>query len=83
MPEPPASSALGAWLGPADLRQLVRCGLEADVRYAMCPGISANTRTQWEIRNEIGFRPVLDSEPYASQVPLDETWGPCRSASAD
>ena len=82
-PEPPASSALGAWLGPADLRQLVIRGLEADVRYAMCPGVSANTRTQWDVRNAIGYRPVLDSEPYAAHVPFDESWGPCRSQTGE
>ncbi|WP_020574449.1 NAD-dependent epimerase/dehydratase family protein [Actinopolymorpha alba] len=76
--EPLATSALGGWLGPADLRQLVLCALEADVRYEVCPGVSANTRSEWDVRNAIGYQPTLDSEMYADGVPVDESWGLCR-----
>ncbi|GAA5027535.1 NAD-dependent epimerase/dehydratase family protein [Actinopolymorpha pittospori] len=75
--EPPASSALSSWLGPADLCQLVVRALEADVSYAVCAGVSANTRTTWDLRNPLGYRPVLDSEDYAASVPVDDGWGPC------
>ncbi len=75
--EPPVSSALTAWLGPADLRHLVVRALEADVSFAACAGLSANTRGQFDLRNEIGYEPVLDSEVYADGVPLDDSWGPC------
>ena len=78
--EPPASSALSAWLGPADLRQLVSCGLRADVGFTVCHGMSANTRGDWDLRNDIGYQPTLDSEPYAEEVPFDEGWGPCAGA---
>jgi nucleoside-diphosphate-sugar epimerase len=76
-PEPPASSALSGWLGPADLHQLVSRALVADGGYAVCAGVSANTRTIWDTRNTIGYEPVLDSEAYAHQVPDDDGWGLC------
>jgi nucleoside-diphosphate-sugar epimerase len=75
--EPPASSALGAWLGTADLRQLVLRGLRAEVGFAVCHGMSANTRSDWDLRNAIGYQPTLDSEPYADGVPDEDGWGPC------
>lgn len=75
--EPPATSALSGWLGRADLCQLVVRALEADVSYAVCAGVSANTRTTWDLRNSLGYRPVLDSEDHAATVPVDDGWGPC------
>jgi uronate dehydrogenase len=78
--QPMASSALSAWLGPADLQELVRCGLRADVGFAVVHGMSANTRGDWDLRNAIGYLPSLDSEPYADAVPVDPTWGPCTGA---
>lgn len=77
VPEPPVSGALSSWLGAADLQQLVVRSLEADVTFAVCVGMSANTRAEWDLRNEIGYQPVLDSEAYAGSVPLDDGWGPC------
>jgi nucleoside-diphosphate-sugar epimerase len=78
--EPMATSALGSWLGPADLRELVRCGLRADVGFAVVHGMSANTRGDWDLRNAIGYQPSLDSEAYADAVPVDPSWGPCTGA---
>ncbi|GAA2760643.1 NAD-dependent epimerase/dehydratase family protein [Actinopolymorpha rutila] len=74
---PLASSALAAWLGTDDLRRLVARALDADVSYAVCPGISANTRSRWLTHNAIGYHPVQDSEAYAGDVPEDDSWGPC------
>ncbi|MGW0226739.1 NAD-dependent epimerase/dehydratase family protein [Actinopolymorpha singaporensis] len=74
---PLASSALDGWLGPDDLRQLVARALAADVSYAVCPGISANTRTRWLTHNAIGYHPEQDSETYAGEVPADDSWGLC------
>jgi NAD+ dependent glucose-6-phosphate dehydrogenase len=74
VPEPTLASQLTAWLGPADLRQLVTRALEADVRGGVYPGISANTRSRWDLasaRAQLGYEPVLDSEAYADRVEQD------------
>lgn len=78
--EPAAVEALPSWLGPEDLRRLVLRALEAKVRFAVCHGVSANTRSVWDIRNDIGYRPVQDSEAYADSVPDIPGWGPCAGA---
>ncbi|MEQ4209179.1 NAD(P)-dependent oxidoreductase [Actinopolymorpha sp. B9G3] len=75
--EPGDVTALAGWLGPADLQQLVVRALEADVTFAVCHGVSANTRSDWLVRNPIGYEPVLDSEDYADQVPVDDYWALC------
>lgn len=77
---PPANSALGSWLAPSDLRHLIVQSLETDVRFGIYHGVSANTRQEWQISNaarEIGYEPTEDSEKYAFEVPIDESWGPC------
>lgn len=77
--EPAAVGALPSWLGPQDLRRLVLRALEAEVRFAVCHGISANTRSVWDLRNDIGYRPAQNSEVYADSVPDIPGWGPCPS----
>jgi nucleoside-diphosphate-sugar epimerase len=71
VPEPTVTSQLPGWLGPDDLRQLVQRALEADVRWGVYAGVSANTRQRWDLGNaraELHYRPVLDSEDHAATV---------------
>lgn len=70
-PRPTEVGQLPGWLGPEDLRQLVRLALRTEVRFGVYPGISANTRSRWDIgsaRADLGYAPVLDSEMYADEV---------------
>ncbi|WP_432562239.1 NAD-dependent epimerase/dehydratase family protein [Kineococcus sp. SYSU DK003] len=75
-PEPTQRSQLSGWLGPTDLRRLVVGAVETDVRCGVYPGISANTRTHWDLSRavaDLGYRPELDSEAYAATVEDDGT----------
>ncbi len=85
LPEPPSAEALAGWLGPADLQQLVTRSVEAEeVGFAVYYGISANTRSYFDISNvtrEIGYRPILDAEMYADRVPSGVSYGLCPSVS--
>jgi nucleoside-diphosphate-sugar epimerase len=75
-PEPAQRSQLSGWLGPSDLRQLVVRAVETDVRYGVYPGISANSRTHWNLeraRADLGYAPTLDSEKFADDVEDDGT----------
>jgi len=74
------TSMLGAWLAPEDLQQLVLRSLAADVAFGIYHGISANTRSVWDINNartELGYAPVRDSEVFSGSVPVDDDGGPC------
>lgn len=75
---PATREVLSGWLGPADLQHLVACALEADVDYAVCQGVSANTGSVVDTRNSIGYRPVLDSAAYADGLPSDPGAIACR-----
>ncbi|MEU6782880.1 NAD(P)-dependent oxidoreductase [Nonomuraea angiospora] len=79
VPKPPARQALPAWLAPDDLRRLVLLALEAPVRFEVCHGVSANTSSIWSTRNNLGYTPTCDSEPYRDQTPDVDGWGPCPS----
>lgn len=71
---------LGGWFAPADLRQLVGCCLDSDIRFGIYHGISANTRSDWDIdnaRTELGYDPQCDSEIFATTVPDGEGGGLC------
>jgi nucleoside-diphosphate-sugar epimerase len=81
--EPGDVTALTSWLGPADLQQLVVRALEADVRFAVCHGVSANTRSEWITRNPLGYEPTLDSEAYADRVPDGTYWSLCSAPAPD
>lgn len=74
---PPASEVLGGWLGPRDLNELVVCALAADVDFSVCYGVSANTRCEWDRRNELGYVATQDSEIFAAEVPGDGRWALC------
>lgn len=79
-PRPTEYGQLPGWLGPADLRQLVTLSLTTDVRFGVYPGISANTRSRWDIctaRQDLGYAPVLDSEDYAGDVDAGPDYTTC------
>lgn len=72
--EKPNASMLDGWLAPEDLQQLVCRCLAADLTFGIFHGISANTRSSWDInnaRNELGYAPVRDSEEFAGSVGPD------------
>lgn len=53
------------WLSHRDCAELVRCALEADVRFAIAYGVSANPRRFWSLgaaRDLLGFAP-RDRDP--------------------
>ncbi len=59
---------LSTWLSHRDCVQLVRCGIEADVRFGIYYGISGNTRAYWDIqsaRQELGYEPEDNAERLA------------------
>jgi nucleoside-diphosphate-sugar epimerase len=80
-PVPPALEAMPAWLAPDDLERLVDRALEADVRFTACHGMSANQPAQWDLANDIGYRPLSDSSRYDGEVPDLPGWGVCPGAS--
>jgi nucleoside-diphosphate-sugar epimerase len=51
----------------ADLLRLVESALTADVRFAVCYGVSRNTWRFWDISNEIGYAPQDDAERYRDE----------------
>ena len=59
---------LSTWLSHRDCVQLVWRGIEADVRFGIYYGISANTRAYWDIqsaRQGLGYAPEDDAERLA------------------
>jgi len=52
------------FLTHADLLRLVECALTADVRFAVCYGVSRNTWRFWDVSNDIGYEPRDDAERY-------------------
>ncbi|HEX6685380.1 MAG TPA: NAD(P)-dependent oxidoreductase [Candidatus Limnocylindrales bacterium] len=73
---PEVVSELPGWLSPGDLGRLVTAALDADVRYGVYFGLSANTGNWWEIGNDIGYEPVDDSARYADSVGSDTPLAP-------
>lgn len=80
-PRPMSAGGLASWLGPDDLRHLVVRSIEAeDVAFGVYHGVSANTRSEWDITNarkELGYSPTCDSETFADQVAPTTTRGLC------
>lgn len=71
MPKPTTPATLTNWLGPHDLRNLIRSCLEAPVSYAVYNGVSANTRNRWDISNataHLGYAPTQDSKQFVHEV---------------
>lgn len=60
---------LSTWISHRDLGQLVRCSIEADVRYEIVYGMSANTRRWWRDASaaRLGYRPQDDAETFAAR----------------
>jgi nucleoside-diphosphate-sugar epimerase len=55
--------ARAGWLGPRDLRRIVRGALEADVRFGVYSAVSWSSRERWDLRtamDELGYDPVRD-----------------------
>ena len=80
MGKPPENERhLSTWMGTEDLVQLVMRSIEAkDVGYAAVWGVSANTRSYYDLAegNAIGYRPVQNAEDWAPEIlkqpnPLD------------
>lgn len=80
MGRPPENERqLSTWMGTEDLVQLVmRCIEAKDVGYAAVWGISANSRSWYDLEegNAIGYHPVQNAEAWADEVlarpnPLD------------
>jgi uronate dehydrogenase len=80
MGRPPENERqLSTWMGTEDLVQLVMRSIEArDVGYAAVWGVSANTRSYYDLEegNAIGYRPVQNAEQWAHEIarrpnPLD------------
>jgi uronate dehydrogenase len=70
---------LSTWMGTEDLVQLIMRSIEArDVGYAAVWGISANTRSYYDLSegNAIGYAPTENAEDWAAEIlqqpnPLD------------
>ncbi len=63
--------ALRMWLSPRDLGQLVLLSLETSQRFGLYYGVSNNQRNKWNIENvrrELGYAPVDDSEDFAATI---------------
>jgi len=80
MGRPPENERqLSTWMGVDDLVQLVmRCIDAPDVGYAAVWGVSANTRSYYDLAegNAIGYQPVQNAEDWADDIlkqpnPLD------------
>jgi uronate dehydrogenase len=75
-PAPSDVRQLAMWLSPRDGAELVRCAATApDVGYATVLGVSANTRSFWDVSDAaqaIGYVPQDDAESFADTIDLTE-----------
>ena len=65
--EPKDEIARWMWLSPRDGAQVVRCAIEADVRYGVFYAVSANGGRHWDITDTmeiLGYRPEDDAERF-------------------
>ena len=77
---------LSTWMGTEDLVQLIMRSIEAkDVGYAAVWGISANTRSYYDLSegNAIGYEPTENAEKWAEEIlkqpnPLDPVAQRCQ-----
>lgn len=71
--EPTEARHLSTWLSPGDAVRLFRACLQAkDVGFTTTYGVSANTRSWWDIEDaseRLGYVPQDDAERYAERVP--------------
>lgn len=78
---PDRTVLLPSWLAPDDLGQLVGNALDSAATYGVYHGVSANTRAQFALINDIGYRPVHNSERFADTADVDPgRSGFCRGA---
>jgi nucleoside-diphosphate-sugar epimerase len=63
--DPAANARMkSTWLSHRDLVDLVKCGLQADIKFGIYYGVSNNQRRFWDISNaerELGYRPQDDA----------------------
>lgn len=84
--EDPSGAALdllrAMWLSEDDTVEVVRCAIEADVKFGLYYAISDNPNRRWDITNtmlELGYRPkdrvteVVD-EPEHPEEPTPDDW---------
>ena len=73
------------WLSPRDCTEVVRCAIEAEVRFGLYYAISDNPNRRWSMTNthlELGYRPrdAWTSLPGASErvveggAPVRDSW---------
>jgi len=78
---PQSVGSMATWLAPEDLQHLVVRSIEAsDIRFGVYHGISANTRSEWDIANaraDIGYAPTGDSETFLDQLDPHAARGLC------
>jgi len=66
-PLPEDRRGLSIWVGPEDLVQLVRIGLEhPDIHFEIVYGVSNNDRGWWDNKRafDLGYRPQLNAETH-------------------
>ena len=64
---------LATWLSPRDGVALFRACLQAEVRFAIVYGVSANRQVWWDMSaaTALGYQPLDDAEDFAGEVPED------------
>lgn len=73
------------WLSPDDCEQVVRCAIEAEVRFGLYYAISDNPNRRWDLTNtmlELGYRPQdtwMDEAGESEEVveggaPVRDSW---------
>jgi uronate dehydrogenase len=70
-PKPRGERQLATWLSHRDMAQLTWRGIEADVKYVLCYGISGNTRAYWDLtsaKEQLGYAPEDNAEDHAAEV---------------
>jgi uronate dehydrogenase len=71
LPRPTSRRQLSTWLSHDDAVRMVHAGLTApDPGFAVLYGISANTRTWWDLApgRALGYEPQDDAEAYADEI---------------
>lgn len=69
-PKPLSARMLATWLSHRDTVQLVRRGIESEVKFGIYYGISRNTRRTWDISNaekDLGYAPEDDAEAFVGE----------------
>lgn len=69
---------LSTWLSPRDAVEIFACAATAPVEFAVVYGVSANTRSWWDLEGarRLGYDPLDDAEAFATQVTPDPAENP-------